>query len=202
CFSVPHEIVYILGCFVIGTTEVQFELDERSFCGGMCMYVFDIVYTVPTFFDLDPSQILAGLSILRDALTNKQLCSAFTAFAAEEEKIHQKPTKNPQDSVLYPAEEVEVGVENSLNCFVNHFYPPSIKVSLTKTDPVAPTAPSCQLLPPAAKKMLSLFGSTYLCEKTFSVMNINKSRVRTRLSDSHLRDVLRVKTTVFEPDLD
>lgn len=53
-----------------------------------------------------------------------------------------------------------------------------------------------------AKKMLSLFGSTYLCEKTFSVMNITKSRVRTRLSDSHLRDVLRIKTTVFEPELD
>ncbi|KAJ8366413.1 hypothetical protein AAFF_G00355670 [Aldrovandia affinis] len=52
-----------------------------------------------------------------------------------------------------------------------------------------------------AKKMLSLFGSTYLCEKTFSVMNINKNRLRTRLSDSHLRDILRIKTTVFEPDL-
>lgn len=52
-----------------------------------------------------------------------------------------------------------------------------------------------------AKKMLSLFGSTYLCEKTFSVMNFNKNRVRTRLSDSHLRDILRIKTTAFEPDL-
>ena len=52
-----------------------------------------------------------------------------------------------------------------------------------------------------AKKMLSLFGSTYLCEKTFSVMNMNKDRVRTRLSDSHLRDILRIKTTAFEPDL-
>ncbi|XP_070405911.1 general transcription factor II-I repeat domain-containing protein 2-like [Nothobranchius furzeri] len=53
-----------------------------------------------------------------------------------------------------------------------------------------------------AKKMPSLFGSTYTCEKTFSVMNINKSRMRTRLSDSHLRDVLRIKTTALEPDLD
>uniref|UniRef100_K7G8U0 SPIN-DOC-like zinc-finger domain-containing protein n=1 Tax=Pelodiscus sinensis TaxID=13735 RepID=K7G8U0_PELSI len=45
-----------------------------------------------------------------------------------------------------------------------------------------------------AKKMLSLFGSTYMCEKTFSAMNFNKNRVRTRLSDSHLRDILRIKT--------
>ena len=35
------------------------------------------------------------------------------------------------------------------------------------------------------KKMLSLFGSTYVCEKPFLVMNLNKSRVRARLSDSH-----------------
>ena len=52
-----------------------------------------------------------------------------------------------------------------------------------------------------AKTMLSLFGSTYLCEKTFSIMNFYKSRVRTRLTDSHLRDILHIKTTGFEPDL-
>lgn len=51
------------------------------------------------------------------------------------------------------------------------------------------------------KKMLSLFGSTYLCEKTFSVMKLNKSHVRTRLSDSHLQDILRINTTAIEPDL-
>ena len=53
-----------------------------------------------------------------------------------------------------------------------------------------------------AKKMLSLFGSTYMCEKTFSVMNINKNCTRTRLCHSHLCDVLRIKTTELEPDLD
>lgn len=47
-----------------------------------------------------------------------------------------------------------------------------------------------------AKKILSLFGSTYLCEQTFSVMNLNKC-----LSDSHLRDILRISTTALKPDL-
>ena len=53
-----------------------------------------------------------------------------------------------------------------------------------------------------AKKMLSLFGSTYLCEKTFSVMNLNKNRMRTRLSDSHLMTSCASKPlNVFEPGL-
>ncbi|CAM1292277.1 Uncharacterised protein r2_g143 [Pycnogonum litorale] len=52
-----------------------------------------------------------------------------------------------------------------------------------------------------AKKMLSLFGSTYLCEQTFSVMNFNKNRLRSRMSDSHLRDILRISTTALKPDL-
>uniref|UniRef100_A0A8P4KDJ9 Ig-like domain-containing protein n=1 Tax=Dicentrarchus labrax TaxID=13489 RepID=A0A8P4KDJ9_DICLA len=41
-------------------------------------------------------------------------------------------SQNPPESILYPAEDVQFGVENSLTCFVNHFYPPYIKVSWTK----------------------------------------------------------------------
>ena len=52
-----------------------------------------------------------------------------------------------------------------------------------------------------AKNILSLFGSTYLCEKSFSVMNINMNRGRARLTDSHLRDILCINTTALEPDL-
>ncbi|KAK2847511.1 hypothetical protein Q5P01_010510 [Channa striata] len=52
-----------------------------------------------------------------------------------------------------------------------------------------------------AKKMLSLFGSTHLCEQSFSVMNLNKNRLRSRLSESHLRDILRISTTSLKPDL-
>lgn len=52
-----------------------------------------------------------------------------------------------------------------------------------------------------SKKMLSLFGLTYLCKMMFTVMNINKNRVRTKQSHSPLCDILRIKTTVFEPDL-
>lgn len=52
-----------------------------------------------------------------------------------------------------------------------------------------------------AKRMMSLFGSTYICEQTFSLLNQNKSRLRSRMTDSHLCEVLRVSTTKLSPDI-
>ena len=52
-----------------------------------------------------------------------------------------------------------------------------------------------------ANRMVSVFGSTYICEKTFSTMAINKSKLRSRLTDGHLHDVLRIATTEMEPDI-
>lgn len=74
-----------MGCFVNGTTEIQFEFDAEEI-----LYVDfskeEVIYTVPTFIDPDPSQLLVGLNILKDALDNKVLCLALTTMAAIEEK--------------------------------------------------------------------------------------------------------------------
>ncbi|KAL2092913.1 hypothetical protein ACEWY4_012711 [Coilia grayii] len=53
-----------------------------------------------------------------------------------------------------------------------------------------------------AQRMLVLFGSTYVCEQTFSVMNYNKSRYRSRLTDKHLSSVLRISTSNTTPNFD
>ena len=53
-----------------------------------------------------------------------------------------------------------------------------------------------------AQTMLALFGSTYVCEQTFSVMNINKASHRSKLTDQHLRSILRLATTKLTPDFD
>nr|KAF6271120.1 hypothetical protein mMyoMyo1_010902 [Myotis myotis] len=53
-----------------------------------------------------------------------------------------------------------------------------------------------------AQKILVLFGSTYICEQTFSVMNINKAPHRPSLTDEHLRSILRMATTKLTPDFD
>lgn len=51
-----------------------------------------------------------------------------------------------------------------------------------------------------AKKMFVIFGSTYICEQTFSLMNFNKNPFRSCISDEHLKAVLRISTTKFSPD--
>ncbi|XP_035242994.1 general transcription factor II-I repeat domain-containing protein 2B-like [Anguilla anguilla] len=53
-----------------------------------------------------------------------------------------------------------------------------------------------------AQKMFVLFGSTYICEQTFSVMKFNKSRYRSFLTDDHLSAVLRISTSNIHPDFD
>ncbi|XP_067366400.1 H-2 class II histocompatibility antigen, A-U alpha chain-like [Channa argus] len=126
----PHEVLYVVGCFVNGTAEVQFECDAEEI-----LYVDfateEIVYTVPTFFDPDPSELLTGMSTLTDALENEKLCLAFTAIFASEEN-YPPEKQDPPESFIFPSEEVQLGVENSLICFLNNFYPPSIKVTWTK----------------------------------------------------------------------
>jgi hypothetical protein len=52
-----------------------------------------------------------------------------------------------------------------------------------------------------ARSMFSVFGSTYLCEKTFSNMKYVKSKYRTSLSNEHLNSILIIGITKFEPNL-
>ena len=51
-----------------------------------------------------------------------------------------------------------------------------------------------------AKQMFSLFGSTYICEQTFSVINFNKNKHRSSLTDGHLEDVLKISSSSIIPD--
>ena len=48
--------------------------------------------------------------------------------------------------------------------------------------------------------VLSLFGSTYICEQSFSSMNIIKSKLRSRLIAENLESCLKLKTTTYKPD--
>jgi len=43
-----------------------------------------------------------------------------------------------------------------------------------------------------AAEVLCMFGTTYLCEQVFSMVNINKTKLRSRLTHAHLNDILKV----------
>ncbi|XP_060765882.1 general transcription factor II-I repeat domain-containing protein 2A-like [Neoarius graeffei] len=54
-----------------------------------------------------------------------------------------------------------------------------------------------------AGKILCMFGTTYLCEQAFSVMNINKSKMRNRMTHGHLNDVMKIATAQsLSPNVD
>ncbi|KAK0146754.1 hypothetical protein N1851_013961 [Merluccius polli] len=50
-------------------------------------------------------------------------------------------------------------------------------------------------------KILSIFGSTYLCEQVFSSINIIKSKYRSRLTNQSLLSCLKMKVTSYSPDI-
>ena len=50
--------------------------------------------------------------------------------------------------------------------------------------------------------MSSLFGSTYIWEQLLSKMKPIKSKIRTKISDEHLENSLRIATTYVKPCID
>lgn len=52
-------------------------------------------------------------------------------------------------------------------------------------------------------KILSMFGTTYLCEQIFSMMSINKNKLGSRLTNTNLNNILKfVATESLKPDID
>ena len=49
-------------------------------------------------------------------------------------------------------------------------------------------------------KMFSIFGSTYICEQSFSYMKINKNKHRCPLTDVNLQALMRISTTNMTPN--
>jgi len=53
-----------------------------------------------------------------------------------------------------------------------------------------------------ALKLVSVFGSRYICEQAFSIMNLNKSKLRSRLTDDRLHAVMRVACSQLSPNIE
>lgn len=53
-----------------------------------------------------------------------------------------------------------------------------------------------------AKRFISMFGSTYRCEQLFSKVKNLKCKLRSRLTDVHLLDNLRLCTSLIQPNIE
>ncbi|XP_030014743.1 H-2 class II histocompatibility antigen, A-U alpha chain-like [Sphaeramia orbicularis] len=134
-----HEFTFYMGCSFNGTAEVGFQVDDEQL-----MYVDfhrqKVVVTLPQFIVYNPSELIAAHYVYRNSVRNRKYCLSVLYFLKELEKLKQSTippeVEDPPDSILYPSEEVELGVENSLICFVNNFFPPSINVIWTKNGDV------------------------------------------------------------------
>jgi 17beta-estradiol 17-dehydrogenase/3beta-hydroxysteroid 3-dehydrogenase/mitotic-spindle organizing protein 1 len=52
----------------------------------------------------------------------------------------------------------------------------------------------------SALQVCCVFGSTYTCEQTFSIINMDKSKQRASLTDEYLEDTLRTSATSMVPE--
>ncbi|XP_008297763.1 H-2 class II histocompatibility antigen, A-U alpha chain-like [Stegastes partitus] len=177
-----HEIAYVVGCFEDDTTEAQYEFD-----GEEILYVDfsreDLVYTVPQYFVPDPIEEFGDLNLYKNAREAKRACAGILTYLKL--SMHPEEEKDPPESVLYPAEEVVLGVENSLVCFVNHFYPPSINVTWTKNNHPVTEGVSLSRYYPNSNQTFHQFstltftpseGDIYSCTVEHSALETPKTR--------------------------
>ena len=52
-----------------------------------------------------------------------------------------------------------------------------------------------------AARIISLFGSTYVCEQMFSRMKHVKNKIRSSITDGHLEQCMRLATTSLDPEI-
>ncbi|XP_067940313.1 general transcription factor II-I repeat domain-containing protein 2-like [Watersipora subatra] len=132
-----------------------------------------------------------------DAL-HREFCRRFSDFEKIDKSLQLVACPLSQDSEAAPEElqlelidlQSDPVLKEKFNCLkLNDFY-----ASLNEA--------AFPNLRRTAQKMLALFGSTYVCEQTFSIMNINKASHRSQLTDQHLRSILRIATTKLTPDFD
>ncbi|KAE8288788.1 H-2 class II histocompatibility antigen, E-D alpha chain [Larimichthys crocea] len=128
----PHDITYMVGCFENGTTEIQYQFDSEEVL-HVDFKRQTVVFSLPRIITAQAEKIFADMHVYRNALKAKRVCAAFEAFL-KAEKMHPAEEKDMPRSVLYPAEEIQLGVKNKLICLVNNFYPPDINVSWTRND--------------------------------------------------------------------
>ncbi|XP_061531274.1 SLA class II histocompatibility antigen, DQ haplotype D alpha chain-like isoform X2 [Phycodurus eques] len=130
CLSVLHKSCILLSCSAETTSEVG------TVNGNEVTYVDytqkKFVFTMPKFIIFDPASVFLHLFSPKSLQRNTRDCRAGLAFAEQNIK-YPANIEDPPESVLYPADQLQPGQEtNTLICFMDHFFPPDIRVHWSK----------------------------------------------------------------------
>ncbi|XP_056142495.1 HLA class II histocompatibility antigen, DQ alpha 2 chain-like [Lampris incognitus] len=137
-FCVPaqtfHELQYLISCYSNGS-EIHATLDDEQIF-YVDFQTRKLVGTLAPLFD-QSSITFDPTTQFHIALKYKTYCEELLIYLIAEEK-NPSWQKDAPESTIYSLDEIELGRENSLICFVNSFYPPSIQVHWVKNGyPVA-----------------------------------------------------------------
>lgn len=89
-------------------------------------------------------------------------------------------------------------IDLQCNSELRLLYPTTSKIDFYNKYVTAEKYPNLRIL---AQRVVSAFGSTYVCESLFSKLKFSKSRYRSSLSDENIENQLRCATTNLEVDL-
>ncbi|KAJ8004955.1 hypothetical protein DPEC_G00141650 [Dallia pectoralis] len=125
--KVQHELAAAVGCFDLGETEITLMID-----GDEVAYADfknkKMEMTIPVSL---PGILISALAQYNYAVSGIEKCKERLKWGNE--SVPSIPqVKDAPTSTIYTRNEVELGIKNTLICFVNNFFPPSIDVSWTK----------------------------------------------------------------------
>uniref|UniRef100_A0A3Q4HG83 H-2 class II histocompatibility antigen, I-E alpha chain-like n=1 Tax=Neolamprologus brichardi TaxID=32507 RepID=A0A3Q4HG83_NEOBR len=119
--TVLHTLYYTYGCFDSSDTQIcaAFDGDEVGYA------------------DFKKDQLIWETRIpisFRFPYAYKYAVHFRSIQKVEFKQIMCSFNLEPPDFIIYPRDEVITGEDNTLICFINHFFPPSINIKWTKND--------------------------------------------------------------------
>ncbi|GFR33622.1 general transcription factor II-I repeat domain-containing protein 2 [Trichonephila clavata] len=169
---------------------ILFQSQLRSKCFSHFKTCEIFSHTTETEFPIDFAiETLSALKINFD--------TRFSDFDAIANQI--KIFKNPFDTdieILAPELRMEM-IDLQCSDIIKNKYQNSSLLELYKSLPLT----QFDNLHKFASGLFSVFGTTYLCEKTFSKMKYTKNVYRSKLTDEHLISLLIIGTSKISPQL-
>uniref|UniRef100_A0A3P8SN27 Ig-like domain-containing protein n=1 Tax=Amphiprion percula TaxID=161767 RepID=A0A3P8SN27_AMPPE len=125
CAERSHELCHVFGCFDSSDTQLCVTLDDDE------VYYADFKKGVLIWDGRIPTSFQVPWAY-KYALKYRTVCKNDIQIWKRDESITKK--KEPPEIVIYPRDDVIKGEDNTLICFINHFFPPKINVTWTKND--------------------------------------------------------------------